>query len=281
MSGNKSLPNKGFSVGQILFYAAMTVFVVIYNYPLIWMLVTGFKNSHEVYAYPPNVWPRNPVFSSFVEAWTAADWPRYMGNTLFVATAVPLLKILLSAFAGFVLTYKFKGAKIILILVLGTMMIPDETTLVAKYLLMKQLGWVNTYWALIVPGATGAFSIFLYRQFFMTLPRDLADAAAMDGCGDFRYLLSIGLPLAKSTSLTVGLLSFIDEWNSTLWPLIIINNDKMRMVQIALKVFSDDGGTTWNQLMAACCFVSLPVIALFVILQKQFIAGVASTGIKG
>ncbi len=262
-------------------FAALLVVVVIYNYPIIWMIMTALKEVTEVYKYPPTVFPLKPVFSTFVEAWKAANWPRYLANTLFIATAVPLCKIVFSAFAGYALTFKFKGSKLIMILVLGMMMIPEETTLVAKYLVVKQLGWVNTYWALIVPGMTGAFSIFMFRQFFLTLPSELHDAAVVDGCGDMRYLIAIGLPLAKSTALTVGLLSFIDEWNSTLWPLIVINNDKLRMVQIALKVFADDGGTTWNQLMAACCFVTFPILVIFMFVQKYFIDGVASSGIKG
>ncbi len=275
--GRRKLPGVWSYVG----FAALALAVIIYNYPLIWMIMTGFKKVTEVYQYPPTILPLQPVISTFVEAWNAANWPRYLGNTLFVATIVPIFKIILSAFAGYVLTFKFRGAKLILILILGTMMIPEETTLVAKYLVIKQLGWVNTYMALIVPGMTGAFSIFMFRQYFMTLPKELHDAAVVDGCTDMRYLLAVGLPLAKSTALTVGLLSFIDEWNSTLWPLIIINNEKMRLVQIALKVFADDGGTTWNQLMAACCFVTLPIIVLFLFVQKQFIDGVASSGIKG
>lgn len=272
---------KRLSVGKLVGFVALLFVVVLYNYPVIWMVMTGFKEVTEVYRSPPTVFPLKPVFSTFVSAWKAASWPRYLGNTLLIATVVPLFKILLSALAGYALTFKFKGSKLILILILGMMMIPEETTLVAKYLVVKRLGWVNTYWALIVPGMTGAFSIFLFRQFFLTLPRELRDAAEVDGCTDLRYLLSIGVPLAKSTALTVGLLSFIDEWNSTLWPLIVINNDKLRMVQIALKVFADDGGTTWNQLMAACCFVTLPILVLFMFVQKHFIDGVASSGIKG
>jgi len=266
---------------KLLGLAALVLVVVLYNYPVIWMVMTSFKEVTEVYKYPPTIFPLKPVLSTFVSAWKAANWPRYLGNTLFVATSIPLLKILLSAFAGYALTFKFKGSKLMLILILGMMMIPEETTLVAKYLVVKQLGWVNTYMALIVPGMTGAFSIFMFRQFFLTLPSELHDAAVVDGCSDARYLLAIGMPLAKSTALTVGLLSFIDEWNSTLWPLIIINNEKLRLVQIALKVFADDGGTTWNQLMAACCFVTLPILVLFMFVQKYFIDGVASSGIKG
>jgi len=262
-------------------FVALVLVVILYNYPVIWMIMTSFKEVTEVYRSPPTIFPLKPVFSTFVSAWKAANWPRYLGNTLFIATIVPLLKIVLSAFAGYALTFKFKGSKLILLLILGMMMIPEETTLVAKYLVVKRLGWVNTYLALIVPGMTGAFSIFMFRQFFLTLPSELHDAAVVDGCTDMKYLLAIGMPLAKSTALTVGLLSFIDEWNSTLWPLIVINNDKLRMVQIALKVFADDGGTTWNQLMAACCFVTLPILVLFMFVQKFFIDGVASSGIKG
>lgn len=268
-------------LGEYLGFFVLLVVVIIYNYPVIWMVMTGFKDVTEVYRHPPTIFPEKFVFDTFVQAWKAANWPRYLGNTLFVATVIPLCKIVFSAFAGYALTFKFKGSRVILILILGMMMIPEESTLVAKYLVVKSIGWVNTYLALIVPEMTGAFSIFLFRQFFLTLPKELHDAAEVDGCSDMKYLLAVGIPLAKSTALTVGLLSFIDEWNRTLWPLIVINNDKLRIVQIALKVFADDGGTTWNQLMAACCFVTLPIVVLFMFVQKHFIDGVASSGIKG
>ncbi len=266
---------------SILGYGLLFAFVIIYNVPIFWMILTGFKDSTEVYKYPPTLLPSVFSFKNFIQAWNATPWPRYLANTLFVATAIPLLKIMLSAFAGYALTFKFRGSKFIFLAILGTMMIPEETTLVAKYLVVSKLGWVNTYWALIVPGMVGAFSVFMFRQFFLTMPKELVDAAAVDGCSHFRYMLTVGLPLSKSTALTVGLLSFIDEWNSTLWPLIVINNEKMRMVQIALKAFSDDRGTTWNQLMAGCCFVTLPVLVLFLFVQKKFIEGVATSGIKG
>ncbi len=265
----------------ILGYALLLAFVLLYDLPVLWMFLTGFKDNTEIYKFPPTLLPSRFSFGNYAETWRATAWPRYMANTLFVAGAIPVLKILLSAFAGYALTFEFKGAKLIFLAILGTMMIPEETTLVAKYLVVAGLGWINTYWALIVPGMVGAFAVFMFRQFFLTLPSDLRDAAAIDGCGQFRYMISIGLPLAKSTALTVGLLSFLDEWNSTLWPLIVINNDKMRLVQIALKAFSDDRGTTWNQLMAGCTFASLPVIILFLFVQRQFIEGVASSGIKG
>jgi multiple sugar transport system permease protein len=244
------------------------------------MISTGFKSSTEIYRYPPSLLPDNFSFDNFKQAWIATPWWRYLINTIIVATIVPILRIILSAFAGYALTFKFKGSKIIFFAMLGTMMIPEETTLIAKYIIIKNLGWINTYYALIVPMIASAFSIFLFRQFYLTLPQELQDAAAIDGCTNFRYMISIGIPLSKSVSITIGLLAFIDEWNSTLWPLIVINNDKLRLVQIALKAFSDDRGTTWNQLMAACCFVTIPVLILFIILQKQFIESVASTGIK-
>jgi multiple sugar transport system permease protein len=147
---------------------------------------------------------------------------------------------------------------------------------------MKNLHWIDTYWALIVPGITGAFSIFLFRQFFLSLPKDFADAAQVDGCGHYRFLAKIGIPLAKSTALTVGLLAFIDEWNSTLWPLIVTNKDEMRVLQVALKIFSDiDTGMGWNVMMAACLLCTLPIVVAFFFVQKQFIDGIASSGVKG
>ncbi len=268
------------TLGGMILYIFLLLLALLYNFPIFWMISTGFKSSTEIYRYPPSLLPDRFSLTNFKQAWLATPWWRYLINTSIVATLVPILRIILSAFAGYALTFKFKGAKIIFLAILGTMMIPEETTLIAKYMIVSKLGWLNTYLALIVPVMANAFSIFLFRQFFLTLPKELEDAADIDGCSSFRYMISIGLPLSKSVSITVGLLAFIDEWNSTLWPLIVINNDKLRLVQIALKAFSDDRGTTWNQLMAGCCFVTVPVLILFIIFQKQFIESVASTGIK-
>jgi len=274
------MKKKKITLWVLILYLLLFMITLLYNFPIFWMISTGFKSSTEIYRYPPSLLPDNFSFDNFKQAWIATPWWRYLINTIIVATIVPILRIILSAFAGYALTFKFKGSKIIFFAMLGTMMIPEETTLIAKYIIIKNLGWINTYYALIVPMIASAFSIFLFRQFYLTLPQELQDAAAIDGCTNFRYMISIGIPLSKSVSITIGLLAFIDEWNSTLWPLIVINNDKLRLVQIALKAFSDDRGTTWNQLMAACCFVTIPVLILFIILQKQFIESVASTGIK-
>lgn len=277
-------PRRRFHVrwSRFFLYLLVIAFAVAYVAPFLWMAITAFKDEKEVYLYPPSFWPQRPTWSSIETMWKGADWPRYFFNTFFVAASVTLLKVCLSSLAGYALTFRFRGSKFVLFLILGTMMIPEETTLVAKYLIMKNLHWIDTYLALIVPGATGAFSIFLFRQFFLSLPKDFADAAQVDGCGQFRFLAKIGLPLAKSTALTVGLLAFIDEWNSTLWPLIVTNKDEMRVLQVALKIFSDiDTGMGWNVMMAACLLCTLPIVVFFFFVQKQFIDGIASSGIKG
>ncbi len=267
---------------QLILELVVLLFVLIINIPFFWMISSSLKPTAEVLAYPPKLFPSKLNFDGYKYIWTLVPFARYFLNTIFVSVAIAISKIFLASLAAYAFAkIAFKGKNIIFYIFLGTMMIPMEVIIIPNYISLNLIGWLDTYWALIIPFVVGAFSIFLLRQFFMQIPRDLDDAAELDGCGRFRYLFTIIYPLSKPALLTVGLYAFLASWNSFLWPLIVTNSDKMRVIQIALKALQDSWMIDWTSLTAASTMATAPIIILFFFVQKQFLEGIAITGLKG
>ncbi len=267
---------------KIMLELALLAFVIIINVPFFWMISTSFKEGVEVLAYPPKLFPSRINLDGYKYIWTLVPFARYFINTLFVSITIALSKIILASLAAYSFAkIPFKGKNTIFYIFLGTMMIPMEVIIIPNYITLNIIGWLDTYWALIIPFIVGAFSIFLLRQFFMQIPRDLDDAAVIDGCGRIRYLFTIIYPLSRPALLTVGLYAFLASWNSFLWPLIVTNSDEMRVIQIALKALQDSWMIDWTSLTAASTIATVPIIILFFFVQKQFLEGIAITGLKG
>ena len=262
---------------------AMLLFiVVIINIPFFWMITTSLKVKSEVLAYPPKLIPTVINLNGYKYIWTLVPFARYFINTVFVSISIAVSKIVLSSLAAYAFAkIPFKGKNTVFYIFLGTMMIPMEVIIIPNYITLSTIGWLDTYWALIIPFIVGAFSIFLLRQFFMQIPKDLDDAAVLDGCSRLRYLFTIVYPLSKPALLTVGLYAFLSSWNSFLWPLIVTNSDKMRVIQIALKALQDSWMIDWTSLTAASTIATVPIILIFFFVQKQFLEGIAITGLKG
>ncbi|HEY8541222.1 MAG TPA: carbohydrate ABC transporter permease, partial [Pseudothermotoga sp.] len=221
------------------------------------------------------------IFQNYVMAWKSAPFGIYYINTAFVSIVTTILEIIFAAMAAYAFAImRFPGKNLIFALFLGTMMIPGEVLLVPNFITISKLGWIDTYYALIIPWIVSVFAIFLMRQHFLTLPSELKDAALIDGCSHFRYLWTIVAPLSKPTIITSALLKFVGSWNAFLWVLIVTNKDKFRTLPVGLQTFSTDVGTVYNQLMAAATFSILPIVILFLFTQKYFIRGVAHTGLK-
>ena len=257
-------------------------FVIVINVPFFWMISTSFKVESDVLSYPPKLFPSVLNLNGYKYIWTLVPFARYFINTVFVSVSIATSKIILASMAAYAFAkIPFKGKNTIFFIFLGTMMIPMEVIIIPNYITLNIIGWLDTYLALIVPFMVGAFSIFLLRQFFMQIPRDLDDAAVIDGCSRMRYLFTIIYPLSKPALLTVGLYAFLSSWNSFLWPLIVTNSDKMRVIQIALKALQDSWMIDWTSLTAASTIATVPIIILFFFVQKQFLEGIAITGMKG
>lgn len=266
-----------FSVHGLLLLGA-----IIMLFPFYWMLTTSVKEMMEALAFPPTLIPQSFLPTNYVEAWNSAPFARYFVNTIFISVADTVATLITASLAGYAFArLRFWGRNVIFMLFLATMMVPFEVTLVPNFVIIKHLGWYNTYLALIVPWCTSVFGIFLLRQFFMSLPRELYDAALIDGCGDFGFWWRIAMPLARPGLVVVALFTFLAAWNSLLWPLIVTGGEDLRVIQVGLSVFQSEFGTRSDLQMAAAAFCLAPVLALYFFAQRYFVEAITFTGIHG
>ena len=267
---------------KALLYLFLISGAILTTYPFLWMLSTAFKTLQEATTPSLSLWPDDWQWRNFPDTFRAAPFGRYFFNSFFVAGTVAGAVILTSLMAGYAFArLDFRGKAPLFTLVLATMMVPFEVTLIPNFVLIGKLGWYNTYPALIVPWCASAFSIFLLRQAFMALPNDFFDAAKIDGCGHLRFLSRIAAPLVKPMIATAGLFAFLGSYNALLWPLVVTTDESMRVVQVGLTVFSGDDGVRLNLLMCASTIVILPTVALYFAAQRFVIEGALSAGIKG
>lgn len=268
-----------FITGLILVVVA--ILALLWLFPFVWAIVVSFKDPSEIVT---DIWalPDRLVWENYVNAFEGLDYVRTLGNSLFVATSAAVLQCITGTLAAFAFArLRFPGREAIFTLFLATLMIPTTVTLTANFLILQRLGWIDTYLALIMPQAASGFAIFLLRQFFMTLPRELQDAALIDGAGPLRFLWHVVVPLSRPALTTVFVFIFIVNYNEFLWPLIMTSSEEIRVVQIALSTFTDvEGITDFGPFMAAAMLTLLPTVILFGFLQRAFVRGITRTGIK-
>jgi len=247
--------------------------------PFVWMLITSVKVPTDIFS--GSFWPSRFAWENYPRAWQAAPFGRYFYNTAFVAVATVVLQLFTSAAAAFAFArLRFFGREVLFYIILATMMVPEEVTLVANYITLYRLGWLDTYQALIIPWGASGFSIFLLRQFFAGVPDDLEDAAKIDGCSRFGFFWRVMLPLSRPALTTVALFSLVGSWNAFTWPLVVTNSQAMRTVQVGVSYFAQELGTNYTLLMAAATFTVVPVLLLFAAVHKQFTEGIARSGLK-
>lgn len=268
---------------SLALHAVLILVGVLFVLPFVWMVSTSLKANNQIFAYPPQ-WIPNPVlWSNYRKALTALPFLLYFRNTLFIATMTiigTLLSCSLVAY-GFA-RVQWIGRDVVFLIVLASMMLPAATTLVPLYITFRNLGWIGTFRPLIVPPFLGsAFFIFLLRQFFMTIPLELSDAAHIDGCSELGILWRIVLPLSKPALATIALFSFLWTWSDFFGPLIYLTDERLYTISLGLVQFQGRYDTAWAQVMAASTVFTIPVLVLFFLAQKQFIEGVTLTGIKG
>lgn len=279
-STSMKAPFKG---SKILSHLVLALGSVVMLLPFFWMLSTALKTEPEAIAYPIKWLPSVPQFHNFVDAWQFQPlWTRYFFNSFFVAISTVVLEVLIAAMAAYAFSkMEFFGKNLIFGLFLATMMVPGEVLLVPNFITLANFGWIDKYPALIVPWVVSVFAIFLLRQHFMQIPHELKEAAQLDGAGHLRFLFQIVLPLSRPALATVALLKFIGSWNAFLWPLLVTNSPEMRTVQNGLSSFMQEAGAHYHIWMAAATLALLPVLILFLLLQKQFYESVARSGLKG
>ena len=269
-------------------YLLAVVCALAFALPFFWTVSSSLKPISEIYLFPPTIWPDEIRWANYSDVFRLAPFARFIWNTV-VITALAMLGQILSAAAvayGFA-RFRFPGRNWLFFLVLSTMMLPWQVTIVPTFLLFRYLGWINTFLPLIVPSyfGGGAFYIFLLRQFFLTIPKDLDEAAKLDGASSFRIFWTIILPLSKAALATVAIFAFIQHWNEFIGPLIFLNSTEKFTLSIGLRYFMvnpfESDEPRESILMAASMIVALPPLMLFFMAQKYFVRGIVTTGIKG
>ena len=260
---------------------------VVWIFPFYWMVVTSLKPESYILASVSLV-PEVFTVQHYVTVFTKAPMLRWFANSIIVSVVVTLVRLAVSSLAGYALArMRFVGRTVIYLALLGSLMIPDEISIVPLFIWVLKLKLDDTYWALIMPQLAGAFSVFLYRQFFLTFPRDLEDAARMDGCGSFRTFRSVVFPLAKSATTACAIIVFSFVWNDYLWPMLVSFKEPWMTLPVGAAIFNPVGfQQTGSQFgygtaMAAIVIVALPTLAFFLGLQRYFIQGITREGLKG
>ena len=252
--------------------------------PFLWMVLSSLKTQWEIYRFPPTIFPSYPQWSNYTAVFKDRPFGLYIGNSLYIALLVTLGVVFTSSLAGYSFArVRFPGRDKIFLAYLSTMMIPGSVTLIPRFIMMRAFGWLDTHVALIVPGLVGAWGTFMMRQFMLTIPRELEDAALIDGCSRFRIYWNIILPVSQPVLATLGIFTFMGSWNSFLWPVIMLNREKLWTLPIGLAMFQSRyaSRTPWHLVMAASFISVAPIMILFMAGQKYYVQGIVTTGIKG
>ncbi|MCL3861236.1 carbohydrate ABC transporter permease [Actinotalea sp. K2] len=263
-------------------YLILGVGLIVVMSPFAWMALSSVKSAGEIRQVPPTWWPEAPTLDNFTALFERLDFPQFFANSTIVATAVTLGNLVFCSMLGYVLAKsEFAGKKLLFRLVLGTLMIPGMVTLVPLFVMVANMGLVNTYMGLILPFLAAPFGVFLMRQFFLGIPDELIDAARVDGASELRIFLQIVMPLAKPALATLAILTFLGSWNNFLWPLVVATTEDKYTLPVALALYSTgQNQTDYGLLLAGAVVVVVPVLVVFLILQRYFVQGVAMTGIK-
>ena len=263
-------------------YVLLIVMSAATVFPFVWMLGTALKSTQEIFAYPPSLWPQQLRWQNFAVVFDKVPFLRFYVNSIVVTLLITLWQVVTSAMAGYAFArLHFPLKRVLFTAYIATLIIPNEVTMLPLFLLVSRLGWIDTYQGLTVPFLASAFAVFFLRQFFLTIPHELEEAARLDGAGRWRILLQSGLPVARPALATITLFIFLSEWDNYLWPLIVTNSEAMRTLPIGLRYFVEESGSQLNLMMAGAVMAVVPILLLFFMAQKQFIEGIAMTGSKG
>jgi multiple sugar transport system permease protein len=277
-AGQALVPRR--SLGNALAYLALAAGGLLIVFPFMWMLATSLKGPREIFEL--HFWPQVPTLDNFRQVLTTTQFPRWFLNSFMIAATTTASVAFFDSLTGYTLAkLRFPGRQVIFIVVLSTLMIPTEMLVIPWYTMSVRLGWIDTYWGIVFPGLMSAFGVFLMRQFMTGVPDDLLDAARIDGLSEFGLFARIALPLVRPAVAALCIFTFLGNWNAFIWPLIVIQSPAMRTLPVGIALFSGEAGSAWHLIMAASSLAVLPVLAVFIILQRQIIEGIVLTGLKG
>jgi len=249
--------------------------------PFVWMVLSSFKPVGEITRFPPTLFPEDPTLENYIEVFRRAPMGRYYANSIYISTVTTVSVVFTSTIAGYTFAkHRFPGRDLLFLMILSTMMLPPATRIIPHFMIMNALGWVDTYQGLIAPTMVSAFGIFLARQFSYSIPDEMLDSGRIDGCSEFRLYFSLVLPTIRPAIATLVIFEFMNVWNALLWPVVIVNSPELRPLPLGVAMFSDEFTTFFGLTMAASALVIAPVVIVFLIFQRQFIQGIALTGMK-
>ncbi|MBE9915849.1 carbohydrate ABC transporter permease [Paenibacillus donghaensis] len=279
-----------------LFYIVAILIAAAMFLPFFWSLITSFKPSDEIFSVPLRWLPSHFTLEHYIKAFTTVSFGLYFKNSVILAVAGVIANLFFGSLAGYAFAkLSFRGNMPIFRTLLAAMMIPGIVTMIPSFYVLRHfpllggndlfgsggMGLLNSFWGIILPGASGTFAVFFMRQFFLTLPSDMMEVARIEGCGEFRIFWNIYLPLTKPALATLSIFTFQAGWNSFLWPMIVLNDPDKATIQMGLQAFSYNNQTDYGPMMAGALIAILPILFLFLLLQKYFVQGIAFSGIKG
>jgi sn-glycerol 3-phosphate transport system permease protein len=268
--------------GYIALYALLIITAVIVLFPLFYALAVSFMTRDEAAAYPPHFWPATFNWGNYEAVLRHLPIPRFLLNSLIVSVAVVCGQLVTASLAAYAFAMReFRGRNLLFLLFLSTLMIPFEVTIIPNFQTVQAWGWTDRYWGLIAPYIATAFGTFLLRQFFLTIPKELHDAAVVDGCGSLRFLIQIVLPLSRPALGTVAVYGFLQTWNQYLWPLLVTNQKDMRTIQIGLRFLQNEEAAAPTLIMAGVILAVVPTMAMLIIGQRQLVRGLTAGAVKG
>lgn len=274
------------TAGSIVLYAVLLAMTVVMAYPFVWSLTASFKTVQQIYSGNPLDLVPNPfTLANYRRVLTLLPFGRFLGNSLLLSTVGPAISIVVASLAAYAFArLRFRGRDTVFMLLLGVMMLPGHVTLIPRYALMRTFGWINSYKALIIPSIFGAslvFKIFFMRQSFLAIPRELEEAALIDGCSQYGVWWHIMMPNSKPALATLAIIGFKTEWNSFLWPNVVINDFMKMPIQVGLTYLQSNAQSSWDLLMAGATIAIVPVILIFICFQRYFMAGSLTSGLGG
>ena len=272
-------------MGSLAFYIGNTIIALIFVSPLIWMISASLKPEAEIFKGLNSIStfiPKAASFANYQEVFSRINMWKFIFNSLFYVMVIIVLDLFVNSLCGYALAkFEFKGKNALLTLVISLMVFPAEAIMLPMYREMADLGWINSWASLIVPFVAKCFSIYMFRQFFLGIPDELLEAAKIDGCGEFRIFFHIVIPLIKPVLVSLTVFTFITSWNDFIWPLVIVTDNSMQTLTLALSVLKGQFTTNYGMVMAGSTMTFLVPFILYVFLQKQFVEGIALSGVKG
>ena len=276
-------PQRRRSLSTVFGYIAMVLVLLMIGLPLFWILITSFKERGDIYTQPVTWWPRSFRPENYSEATTEVPLFTYLRNSLIITTVISSIKFVLGVLSAYGLVFlRFPGKNVVFLVIIAALMVPNQITVISNYSLISELGWRNSFQGIILPLAGVAFGTFLMRNHFLSLPAEIIEAARMDGAGPIRLMFRVVLPLSGPTMVAFAIITIVNEWNEYLWPFLMSDDSSVAPLPVGLTLLQNsEGYTNWGAVMAATILTILPILVVFLALQRHMIKGLTSGAVKG